>query len=437
MRVNLILGALLIALAGPLPAQAVNLVVATVDNAQMLQMQHLANLFEKANPDIHIRWVTLQEHALRQYVSADIATQSGRFDVVTIGMYELPIWAKRGWLNPIRPDAKNDESDLLPPIRKGLSFRGKLYAAPIYGESSILMYRRDLMSQAGLSMPDKPTWSEIATFAAKLNHPKQGVHGICLRGRPGWGENMTLVSTMVNAFGGQWFNMKWQPQLESRPWKEAVGLYVKLLNRYGPPEAEVKGYNANLSLFEEGKCGIWVGASVAAGYISDPNRSKVAHQVGFAAAPTAVTPKGSHWLWAWALAIPADIGGVRQAAAQKFVNWATSRAYIKLVAGHYGWSLVPAGTRYSTYANPQFQATAPWAKVELQAIRTADPDDSTLPRSPYIGIQSPAIPEFQSIGNKVGLLISKVLSGHLSLDQALARGQHFARRQMLLGGNLN
>lgn len=422
--------------AAPIPSAATNLVVATVNNGQMLQLERLSGAFEKANPGIRLKWVTLTERALRQYVGADIAAQGGQFDVITIGMYEAPIWAKRGWLIPIRPNASYDEADLLPAIRNGLSYSGKLYAGPLYAESSILMYRKDLMRNAGLTMPARPTWAQVAAFAARLSDARHGVYGICLRGKPGWGGNMTLISTMVNTFGGQWFDMQWRPQLRTRPWKKAVSLYVELLNKYGPPAPATRGFNANLSLFEKGKCGMWVGATVAAEAVSNPKQSKVASEVGFAQAPTAVTPKGAHWLWAWALAIPADVDTAHDVAAQKFINWATSKAYVKLVAARDGWGLVPPGTRRSTYANPEFRASAHWASEVLRAIHTANPNDATLPRSPYVGVQFAIIPEFRSIGDDVGQNISEALSGRLTVDQALARSQHAAERQMLLGGYL-
>ncbi len=434
MRARWITSACLCLFAVVANARATNVVIATVDNAQMLQMQQLAPVFEKAHPDIKVRWVTLTEHDLRRDVALDITTQGEQFDIVTIGMYETPLWARRGWLRPIRPDARYDEADLLAPIRAGLSYRGMLYGAPFYGESSILMYRSDLLRKAGLSMPAQPTWSEVARFAARLNDPAHGVHGICLRGKPGWGENMALVTTMVNAFGGQWFDMDWKPQLLSRPWRRAVDLYVALLRRYGPRDATERNYNGNLTLFEQGHCAMWVGASVGAGFVSDPKLSKVADEVGFAPAPVEVTARGSHWLWAWALAIPADIGARQAAAAHTFIAWATSPAYVQLVAQRFGWDLVPSGTRSSTYANAHFQAVAPWARLEMQAIESADPNDATLPRSPYTGVQLVEIPQFQTIGNRTGRQISLAVRGQISVAQALAAAQADAQREMLLGG---
>ena len=411
---------------------ATELVIATVNNGHMIEMQKLSSEFEKANPDIKLKWVTLEEGVLRQRVTTDIATKGGQFDIMTIGMYETPIWGKKGWLMEIKPDAKYDADDLLPAMRNGLSVDGKLYAVPFYGESSMLMYRKDLADKVGIKVADKPTWDDIATLAAKIHDPKNGVYGICLRGKPGWGDNMAFLSTLVNTFGGQWFNMQWKPQLDTKPWKDAIGFYVNLLNKYGPPGSAANSFNEILALYNEGKCGMWIDATIAASFITDPKQSKVADKMAFAQAPTAVTPKGANWLWSWNLAIPA--GSKKVDAAQKFVTWATSKDYIQLVAKTNGWANVPTGTRKSTYASADFQKAARFASAELKAIESANPNDSTLPKSPYTGVQFATIPEFQSIGIAVGQQMSAALAGKTSIDAALKAGQVAAEREMKKAG---
>jgi sorbitol/mannitol transport system substrate-binding protein len=414
-------------------AQAVTeLVVATVNNGHMIEMQRLARNFEAANRDIKLKWVTLEENVLRQRVSADITSKGGQFDVMTISMYETPIWGKKGWLAEIKPDAKYDADDILPSIRKGLSLDGKLYAAPFYGESSMLMYRKDLADKAEVKIAERPTWEEIRDFASKIHDPKAGVYGICLRGKPGWGDNMWFLTTLVNTHGGQWFDMKWKPQLESKPWKDAINFYVDLLKNYGPPGSASNSFNEIMTLFNEGKCGMWIDATIAGSSVTDPVHSKVAAKVAFAQSPTAVTVKGANWLWAWALAIPA--GSKNAEAAQKFINWATSKEYIELVAKTNGWGFVPTGTRKSTYANPAFVKAAKFAKAEKAAIDSANPADSTLPKSPYGGVQYAAIPEFQAIGTAVGQQISSALAGKTTVNQALKAGQQAAEKEMAKGG---
>ena len=420
-----------LALAGG-TAAATDLVIATVNNGHMIEMQKLTSHFEKAHPDIKLKWVTLEEGVLRQRDTTDIATKGGQFDVMTIGMYETPIWGKRGWLKEIKADAAYDVDDLLPAMRNGLSVDGKLYAVPFYGESSMLMYRKDLTDKAGVSFPERPTWEQVRDAAAKIHDPKAGVYGICLRGKPGWGDNMAFLTTMVNSFGGQWFDMSWKPQLETKPWKDAVTFYVDLLKKYGPPGSSANSFNEILALYNAGKCGMWIDATIAASFVSDPKQSKVADKVAFAQAPVASTPKGANWLWAWALAIPA---GTKNAdAAQKFIAWATSKEYILLVAKEQGWASVPTGTRKSTYATPEFRQAARFAAAEKKAIDTANPNDSTLPKSPYVGVQYAAIPEFQAIGIAVGQQMSAALAGTSTVQQALAAGQTAADREMRKAG---
>jgi polyol transport system substrate-binding protein len=411
---------------------ATELVIATVNNGHMIEMQKLTKFFEKANPDIKVKWVTLEEGVLRQRVTTDIATKGGQFDIMTIGMYETPIWGKKGWLQELKPDAAYDVDDLLPAMRNGLSVDGKLYAAPFYGESSMLMYRKDLADKAGIKLPERPTWEQVKELAAKIHNPQSGVYGICLRGKPGWGDNMAFLTTLANTYGGQWFDMTWHPQLESKPWKDAINFYVDLLDKYGPPGSSANSFNEILALFNEGKCGMWVDATIAASFITDPKQSKVAQKVAFAQAPIAVTPKGANWLWAWALAIPA--GSKNEAAAQKFIAWATSKDYINLVGKEAGWGSVPTGTRKSTYANPKFLKAAKFAAAEKKAIDTANPNDSTLPKSPYVGVQYAAIPEFQAIGIAVGQQMSAALAGKETVDEALKTSQNAADREMRKAG---
>ena len=411
---------------------ATELVVATVNNGHMIEMQKQTKNFEAANPDIKVKWVTLEEGVLRQRVTTDIATKGGQFDLMTIGMYETPIWGKKGWLVELKPDATYDAADILPAMRGGLSVDGKMYAAPFYGESSMLMYRKDLADKAGVQVPDRPTWTQIKDLAAKIHDPKNGVYGICLRGKPGWGDNMAFLTTLVNTNGGQWFDMGWKPQLESKPWKDSINFYVDLLTKYGPPGSAANSFNEILALYNEGKCGMWIDATIAASFITDPKQSKVADKVAFAQAPTAVTPKGANWLWAWALAIPA---GTKNAdAAQKFITWATSKEYINLVGNSVGWGSVPTGTRKSTYANPKFISAAKFASAERTAIDTANPSDSTLPKSPYVGVQFAAIPEFQAIGAAVGQEMTAALAGKKTVDAALKAAQVIAEREMKKGG---
>ena len=413
-------------------AAPVTVNIATINNPDMIELQKLSTNFEAANPDIKLRWVVLEENVLRQRVTTDIATGSGQFDLMTIGAYEAPIWAKKGWLAPMEGlPASYDEGDLIKTVRDGLTEGGKLYALPFYAESSMTYYRKDLFAEKGLKMPDHPTYTDIAGFAEKLTDKQNGIAGICLRGRAGWGENMAIIGTIANTFGGRWFDEKWQPQLNTPEWKNAVTTYVDLLRKYGPQGATSNGFNENLVLFSSGKCGMWIDATVAAGMIYSSKESKVVGKVAFAPAPVAVTPKGAHWLWIWSLAIPKS--SKSQDAAKKFAAWATSKEYIQLVAKEKGWGLVPPGTRMSTYASPEYKKAAPYSDFVLNAIQSADTKDATLQKVPYTGIQFATIPEFQSLGTVVGQAIAGALAGKSTVEAALQTSQSQAERMMRQG----
>jgi sorbitol/mannitol transport system substrate-binding protein len=405
--------------------------VATVNNGDMIRMQGLMDDFNAKHPDIKVEWVTLEENELRQRVTTDIATKGGQFDVLTIGTYEVPIWGKQGWLVGLNDlPAEYDVDDLLPAIRGGLTVDGTLYAAPFYGESSMVMYRTDLMEKAGLTMPEAPTWDDIKAAAAAMTDKDNEIYGICLRGKAGWGENMAFLTAMSNSFGAKWFDMDWQPQFDQQPWKDTLSFYLDLMNNYGPPGASNNGFNENLALFQQGKCGMWIDATVAASFVTGKD-STVADKVGFALAPDKGLGKRGNWLWAWSLAIPA--GSQKVDAAKAFINWATNKDYLALVASKEGWANVPPGTRTSLYTNEEY-AKVPFARMTLDSINAADPTKPTVDPVPYVGVQFVAIPEFQGIGTAVGQQFSAVLAGQTSLDDGLAAAQQLTLREMQKAG---
>jgi len=405
------------------------LTIATVNNGDMIRMQGLTDDFTKANPDITLEWVTLEENVLREKVTTDIATKGGQFDVLTIGTYEVPIWGKKGWLVPLT--MVDDPADLLPAMSGGLSVDGKLMASPFYGESSMVMYRTDLMEKAGLKMPDAPTWEFIGQAARAMTDKANEVYGVCLRGKAGWGENMAFLTATSNSFGARWFDENWKPQFDQPEWKATLDFYLTLMADAGPPGASSNGFNENLALFNAGKCGMWIDATVAASFVTNPKDSKVADKVGFALAPDNGLGKRGNWLWAWSLAIPA--GSQKEEAAQKFIGWATSKAYTELVASKEGWANVPPGTRTSLYANPEY-AKVPFAKMTLDSINSADPTKPTVKPVPYVGVQFVAIPEFAGIATTVGQIFSAALAGEKTADEALAEAQDVTTREMTKAG---
>lgn len=416
-----------------MPVAAETITIATVNNGDMITMKGLSDEFTKAHPDIKLEWVTLEENILRQRVTTDIATKGGQYDVMTIGTYEVPIWAKQGWLEPLNNlGADYDVDDILPSIRGGLSYNDALYAVPFYAESSMVIYRKDLMQKAGLTMPEKPSWTFIQQAAKAMTDKDNGIYGICLRGKAGWGENIALLSAMANSFGARWFDENWKPQFNTPEWKKTLEVYTDLMHNYGPPGASSNGFNENLALFQTGKCGIWIDATVAGSFVTNKDESTVADQVGFALAPDAGLGKRANWLWAWTLAIPASTE--HKKAAETFVAWATSKDYMKLVADKKGWANVPPGTRASLYQNPEYMNSAPFAQMTLDSIKLADPNNPAVKPVPYVGVQFVAIPEFQGLGTAVGQQFSAAVAGNVTPERALQTAQRLAERTMRKAG---
>ena len=421
---------LVVGLASAVAAQDTTLTIATVNNGDMIRMQGYTDDFT-AETGIAVEWVTLEENVLRQRVTTDITTNGGQFDIMTIGMYETPIWGANGWLVPLDDlSAEYNAADILPAMAGGLSYDGTLYAAPFYGESSMIMYRTDLMEAAGLEMPASPTWDFIAEAAAAMTDRDADINGVCLRGKAGWGEGGAFITAMSNSFGARWFDEDWNAQFDTEAWANTVNFFKNMMDASGPAGYATNGFNENLSLFNQGKCGMWIDATVAASFVTGAD-STVADSVGFALAPNNGLGKNANWLWAWALAIPA---GTQQAdAAKQFIEWATGTDYIEMVAANEGWANVPPGARTSLYENPNYMAV-PFAQMTLDSILSADPTNPTVDPVPYVGVQFAAIPEFAGIASEVSQEFSAAYAGQQTVEEALAKAQAITTEAMEAAG---
>ncbi|KGJ79102.1 sugar ABC transporter substrate-binding protein [Cryobacterium roopkundense] len=403
----------------------VSLTLATVNNPQMKDMEELKGAFEEAHPDITVNFVSMEENDLRDAVTKDVATQGGQYDIVTVGSYEVPIWGQNDWLVDLGPLAEADTAynvdDLLPPVREALTVDDSLYAVPFYGESSFLMYNQEMFAAAGLSMPTNPTWDEVAGFARTLK--TDDVAGICLRGKPGWGELFAPLTTVVQTFGGGWFDEDWNATVNSPEFTEAVTFYTDLVKDAGEADPVSTGFTECLNLFSQGNAAMWYDATSAAGPL-EADTSAVAGKVGYVHAPVKETDEAG-WLWAWNLAIPNT--STKQDAAWEFVSWATSTEYIDLVGTTLGWERVPPGSRTSTYENPDYlEAAAAFAPITKDIMLAVNPTQPGVNPQPWVGIQYVTVPEFQDLGNQVSQNIADVFAGRDTVENVLDKGQELA-----------
>jgi sorbitol/mannitol transport system substrate-binding protein len=404
--------------------------VLMVGNPQMEDIQKLTEANFTAQTGIKVNFTILPENELRDKVTQDIATGAGQYDVVTVGAYEVPIWAKNGWLHEVssyaQGDANFDQADLLAPMTKLLSGDdGKLYAMPFYGESSFLMYRKDVFEQKGITMPERPTWDQVAQYAAQVDGAQPGMKGICLRGLPGWGELGAPLTTVVNTYGGTWFTKDWQAQVNAPEFEQATKFYVDLVRQHGEAGAAQAGFTECLNAMSQGQVAMWYDATSAAGSLEDPSVSGAAGKIGYVYAPVNKT-QSSGWLWAWAWGMPQDSKNADNAA--KFMLWASSKDYENLVGKNLGWSRVPSGKRTSTYSNPDYQkAAGAFADITLKSIQGADPSNPGVQPRPTVGVQYVAIPEFTDVATKVTQDISAAIAGDGDVSSALQNGQQLAQ----------
>lgn len=429
-KVKALIAVVVVAIAGVVVVQQrsggdITLTLATVNNGQMKDMETLKGEFEAANPGIKVNFQVMEEGDLRSAVTSDVANKAGQYDIVTIGAYEVPQWGANGWLTNLTSDLADkayDVGDILPPVKDALSVDGKQYAVPFYGESSILMYNKEILDAKGVKLSNNPTWNEVAAAAKKVNSAKTA--GICLRGKPGWGDLFAPLTTVVQTFGGTWYDMNWNAKVNSPEFTQAVTFYKDLLASAGEKDPVSYSFNECLTALKTGKVAMWYDASVAASML-EADDSPVKGKMGYAHAPVVKT-KEAGWLWSWNLAVPANTQN--KAAAVKFIKWATSKDYHQLVGKKLGWSLVPPGARTSTYSIPEYkEAAAAYAPITLEVMSAVNPKQPGVNPQPWVGIQYVAIPEFQDVGNQVAQLVADAIAGRTTVKEALDKGQVIAQ----------
>ncbi|GAA1221001.1 ABC transporter substrate-binding protein [Prauserella alba] len=431
-RLGILLTALLPAAgcagAGALGAGGETLVIAIVSNPQMEDAVALSHRFEAQHPGVQLKFVQLPENQARAKITASVANEGGEFDAVMISNYETPQWAENGWLENLQPridaDPGYDAGDFIPSIREALSHQGDMYAVPFYGESSFVAYRKDLFAKAGLAMPDNPTWEQIRGFAKRLHDPANGIAGICLRGKPGWGESLAPFNTVVNTFGGRWYDENWNAKLDSPEFRKAWNFYIDLVRNHGEVGASSAGFQECGNRYGRGQAAMWYDATVMAGTNEDPKSSEVVGKSGYAPAPRQRTEAGG-WLYTWSLAIPKV--AENKDTAWEFLRWMTGKEFVRTVGNEFGWNRVPTGSRNSTYDIPQYRKAAEaYAQPTLDAISVADQQHTMTKPVPYEGIQFLSIPEFQDLGTRVSQQLSAAIAGQKTPEEALQQAQEYA-----------
>lgn len=355
--------------------------IANVANPLTTDLETLTkSFFEKENTDLEIRFLTLPETELRQRVTRDVSSGAGEFDAVVIGPYEISVWSGNGWLEPLESMASEDSGynldDLIPMTRSYMSSDNQMYGAPIYAESACLMYRKDLTDSLGIEIPQAPQWDEVLDLARALHGESidgRSLSGVAMRGMPG--EILTPVLPMVSTYGGRILAPDWAPTLTESPTDQAIIDYLRLLQDTGQPGVANAGYTDCLASMSQGHSAMWIDSTVAGASLESPSESSVAGKIGYALAPSNVSDFGGNF-WSWALSILSS--SQKKEATWRFLSWATSADYLRLVGEEIGWERVPPGTRQSLYAMDEYLDATPNAEVTLESFRLGEDESAVI-----------------------------------------------------------
>lgn len=402
--------------------------IAAISNQFIKNIQSLTPEFERQHPGIKVNWIILDENTLRRRLMEDVAIDEGYFDILTIGAYEAQIWAKKGWISPLKdiPDSYN-LSDITASLIESASYQNEVYVLPFLSESTMSFYRKDLFSAAGITLPEEIRYDRLEEYIREVHDPDNGVYGIGFRGKAGWGQNMAFVSVLVNSFGGRWFNEDWEPMIDTEQWRQALRYYKNIMHKYGPPESYLNGWKENQTLFIEGKLAFLVDATSFAPVLFDQAHTRIVGKIGVRNPPVDRFRPGAHWLWWWGLAINSQSD--RKQAAQQFILWATSQEYSREIVRRKGANALPLGLRASVM-DDEISGQIVYADKVLRSIHQASSTRFTQQPVPYTGPQFVSIPEFPAIGNQVGAKVAQMLKGEKTVDEVLKESQFLVRKIM-------
>jgi sorbitol/mannitol transport system substrate-binding protein len=402
--------------------------IALPNNPICSALARIANEKYKAQ-GVKVNIAVLPENDLRQKLTTEASMGGTTYDIFVIGPYEANNWARNGWLENLEPyfkalpadkQAWYDRSDLIKGMADSLSLNGQAYALPFYGEGSFTMYNKELFAAKGLKMPDEPTWDEIYELAKKINDPAKGIVGMTMRGAPGWGMSGAPFVTMVNAFGGRFYDMNWKATVDTPEQRAAWQMYKKILREAGQKDILSYTYNECIALMQSGKCGIYYDATSIAPPLESAG-SAVKGKIGYVMAPHQKMKTNTAWLWNWAMGLNPKSSNAQKKAAFDFMLWATSKDYIKMTTEiDPTGSSTPPASRSSTYKLPAYK-NAPYAAMTLKTLEAIDFTHPTLDPVPYTGLQYIAIPEFADAGTQMTQYLADYVVDKITLDEAIRK----------------
>ena len=407
------------------------------ENPTMDLIREITDEFFTLPTGIEVQFVDIPpEMTFRDFETGIVRGPS--FDALMIDPFETPQVGANGWVHDLAPFAIEDEgydlAGFIPSTIEANSTNDGLFAVPFYAESTMIMYNQQIIDDAGIDFPEAPTWQQVADIARQLDTDE--TTGICLNGIAEWDQLGAALTTVVNTFGGTW----WEANEDGTPgeaqidqpdsgFRAATELYLNLATDAGPDNFTQTGFDQCNEQFQNGEVAIWYGTTAAPPSLESEG-SVMAGNVGYARAPIDQTA-ASGALWTWGLTLP--IGGGRPDAGWEFIRWATSPDTIQVMAEQApgGWTdpaVVGAATRNSHFDIPAFaEATEPYIDIVFDELNAADPNNpGTTPRPGLPGVQYVGIPEFQQVATDCSTELSAAVNGSIAVDEALNTCQDIA-----------
>jgi multiple sugar transport system substrate-binding protein len=339
----------------------------------------------------------------------EFSSGSGRYDVVQNNIIFIPGFVSAGYLEPLDDlGAKHadylDRADFVPGYLNTNLLDAKLYGLPVYGESTFLMYRKDLFEEYGIAVPK--TFDEVEAAAKTIEEKSNGeITGITMRGAQGI-QSVYVWAGWLWGFGGQFIDADGKSALATPEAAASLEAFARTLKESGPVGVANFGWEENRLLFQNGKAGMTLDATVNGAFNEDPAISSVVGKVGYAPVPvqTDNAKGGSSSLAVHSLYLSA--ASQNKDAAWLFMSWATAKEQqIKSLA------IAPNSgvTSLAALASDEFSSRyGAFKDGMIESINKGNPQ--------YL----PTVTAASEIINNAGIAVSKVLAGTATAADALA-----------------
>ncbi|WP_439617719.1 ABC transporter substrate-binding protein [Shinella sp.] len=358
---------------------------------------------------IEVELEVVPESDITAKMLLEFSSGSGRYDVVQNNIIYIPGFLKAGYIAPLdelagKFPANYDKADFVPGYLNTNIVDGKLYGLPVYGESTFLMYRKDLFEEYGIAPPK--SFGEVTAAAKTIKEKSNGaVAGITMRGAQGI-QNVYVWAGWLWGYGGEFIGADGKSALGTDEAAASLEAFAGVLRDYGPVGVANFGWEENRVLFQQGKAGMTMDATVNGAFNEDASISSVVGKVGYVPVPveTDKLKGGSSSLAVHSLYI--SEASQQKEAAWLFASWATAK---EQQVKSFGLAPNSGVTSLAALNSEEFNKRyGAFKDAMLASINAGNPQ--------YL----PTVEAANEVINNAGIAVSKVLAGTATAKDALA-----------------